>query len=294
MHVGFAGLGLMGQPMAANLCRSGVSLTVYNRSPGPRATLAALGAKVADSPDQLFSTCDTVILMLADDSATDEVLGRNSSAFRKRISGRLVINMGTHAPSYSAALDAEIRAAGGAFVEAPVSGSRRPAETGQLVAMLAGSREAVERARPLLTSMCREVFVIGAAPSATSMKLAVNLYLIATVTALAESVNLAQASGLDIGLFRQILDSGALRSDVSTTKLQKMVSRDFAPQAAIKDVLKNSTLVADAAAACRAPVPLLIESLRRFSLVQEQGHGDLDMAAILTSFEPNSGKVHED
>src|SRR6218665_1860650 len=138
MRIGFAGLGLMGKPMAANLCRAGVALTAYNRSPGPRAELAELGAATVDTPDALFAACDTIILMLVDDAATDAVLGRGGPDFAARAAGRLIVNMGTHGPSYSRALEADIRAAGGSFVEAPVSGSRLPADAGPLGGTLGG------------------------------------------------------------------------------------------------------------------------------------------------------------
>lgn len=276
--------------MAANLLNAGVDLVVCNRSPGPRQALRALGARGVETPAELFEACETVILMLADDAATDWALGRGGDGFGSRVNGRLVINMGTHAPSYSERLYADIRAAGGAFVEAPVSGSRLPAEAGQLIAMLAGEADAVALAKLIIAPMCREMIAVGAPPSAMSMKMAVNLYLIATVAALAEAVSLADAAGLDLDLFRRILDSGPLRSDISEIKLAKMVDRDFAPQASIRDVVKNSLLVARTAAEAGAHAPLLGESLILFDAVLSGGGGgELDMAAVVSAFEPRSG-----
>jgi 3-hydroxyisobutyrate dehydrogenase len=282
--MGFAGLGLMGEPMAANLRRAGVALTVYNRSPKPRHVLESLGANAVDNPDALFAQCDVVILMMRDDGATDFVLDRSGASFAKRVGGRLIINMGTHSPDYSLNLEREIRAAGGAFVEAPVSGSRGPAEAGTLVAMLAGEVEAVERARPLLKPMCREVRAIGKIPSAMSMKLAINLYLIATVASLAEAANLAQALNLDLRLFHDLIRTGPLCSDVAMAKLDKIARRDFAPQAAIQDVCKNATLVAEVAAGADVHAPLLSDSRRLFEEALQNGSGDLDMAAVFEAF----------
>jgi 3-hydroxyisobutyrate dehydrogenase len=270
--------------MAANLCRAGLALTVYNRSAGPCATLRAAGATVVDTPGALFAACDAVILMLADDAAVDFVLDRHGPEFSRRVSGRLVINSGTHAPAYSRRLEADIRFAGGAFVEAPVSGSRLPAETGDLIIMLGGEADAVARAKELVAPMCREALVIGAVPSAMAMKLAVNLYLVATVAALAEAANLARALGLDLEMFRRIIGSGPLRSDVAAAKLDKMVRLDFAPQAAITDVCKNAALVASVAEDAGAAAPLLGVSHRLFETAREAGAGALDMAAVVTVF----------
>jgi 3-hydroxyisobutyrate dehydrogenase len=289
MAVGFAGLGLMGQPMAANLCRAGIALTVYNRSPGPREALQKLGAKSVDTPGALFAACDTIFLMLANDSATDAVLDRGGPEFRTRVGGHLIINMGTHSPAFSQQLDTDVREAGGTFVEAPVSGSRVPAEAGELVAMLAGVPDALERARPLLVPMCREVQVVGAVPAAMAMKMAVNLYLVASVAALGEAANLAEMLGLDLSLFQKIIGAGPLRSDVAMAKLDKMARRDFTAQAAIRDVCKNAELVASTAAAAGASSPLIDQSRRLFDAASASGAAELDMAAVMTVFQTQSG-----
>ena len=174
MTVGFLGLGVMGEPMAANLARAGTDLIVWSRSPGP----VPPGSRRAGSPAEVFRRADVVILMLAGAAAIDEVLRRGTPAFAALVAGRLLVPMGTTAPEYSAGLAADVRAAGGRYVEAPVSGSRGPAEAGQLVAMLAGDPADVERVRPLLAPMCRETVDCGQAPAALLMKLPVNPFLI--------------------------------------------------------------------------------------------------------------------
>lgn len=283
--LGFAGLGLMGQPMAANLLRAGVPLCVFNRSPAACDKLAAMGAEIAASPAALFASSDAVILMLANDAAADAVLGRVASDFASRVAGRLVINMGTHSPAYSQGLERDIVEAGGRFVEAPVSGSRGPAEAGELVAILAGAVDAVAAARPLIAPMCREAIHVGVVPQAMALKLAINLYLIASVTALAEATRLAAVAGLDLAQFGEVIGKGPLGSSVAAAKLDKMVRRDFTPQAAIADVLKNARLVAAAADAAASEAPLLRESLVRLESVEARGGAALDMAAILLSYE---------
>lgn len=285
MALGFAGLGLMGRPMAFNLLRAGHALTVYNRSPEPLALLHSHGARIAADVDELFAASDIVILMLADDAAVDAVLGRGADAFAARVRGRLVINMGTHRPAYSERLEEEIRAAGGSFVEAPVSGSRGPAEAGTLVAIVAGEEEAVARAAPILAAMCREIVPLGAVPSAMAMKMAVNLYLVASVAALAEAANLAKSLGLDLARFRAVVEKGQLGSAVAAAKLAKMAGGDFSPQARIRDVCKNAALVAGAADDAASPAPLLAESRRLFDRALDRGAADLDMAAVVTVFD---------
>src|SRR5712691_3239208 len=120
--VGFIGLGAMGEPMAVNLVKAGTPLLVWNRSSAKCGILAEAGAAVAKDPAEVFARCEVVILMLVDGAAIDTVLARGHRAFGDRVKGRTVINMATTAPRYSKALEADVRAEGGRYVEAPVSG----------------------------------------------------------------------------------------------------------------------------------------------------------------------------
>ena len=289
MDIGFIGLGVMGQPMALNLARelsqAGTPLVVWTRSADKCEPLRAAGARVADTPDELFRRARIVILMLADGPAIDAVLGRGTPDFATRVADHTIVQMGTTSPDYSRALDAEIRAAGGRYVEAPVSGSRKPAEAGQLVAMLAGEPADVEEVRPLLAPMCHATVPCGPVPTALLMKLSVNLFLITMVTGLAEAVHFAERHGLDMQRFLAVLDAGPMASAVSRVKAPKLVTGDFSVQAAILDVLKNSGLVADAARQARIASPLLDASHALYGETAALGYGQSDMAAVLRAIE---------
>jgi 3-hydroxyisobutyrate dehydrogenase len=291
MRLGFAGLGLMGLPMASNLLRAGLELRAYNRSSAAREALEELGGHTFEQPATLFEVSDCVFLMLANDGATDAVLGRSTPDFPARVAGKLIVNMGTHAPAWSKRLEEEVRKAGGRFVEAPVSGSRQPAEAGELVVMLAGEADAIQSVRHLMKPMCREVVVTGAVPSAMACKMAVNLYLIASVAALAEALSLARELGVKDEIFGRVIGSGPLGSEVARAKLLKMMSRDFAPQAAIRDVRKNAALVSGAAAATGIDAGLLDLARRRFDAAADLGNADLDMAAVITASQRGGGKL---
>jgi 3-hydroxyisobutyrate dehydrogenase len=283
--IGFAGLGMMGQPMAMNLARAGTPLLVWNRSPAKSDVVARAGAAVAKDPAELFSRCETVILMMRDAGATDAVLDRGGRAFRDRVKGRTLIDMATPAPAYSKALEADVRAAGGCFVEAPVSGSRKPAEAGQLVAMLAGEARVVEQVRPLLAPMCRAVVDCGAVPNALYMKLAINLYMIAMVTGLAEAVHFAKRRGLDLARLVAVLEASPMSNDVARVKAAKLVEQDFSAQASIANVLENVQLIADAARETGVASPLLDVCHALYGETQALGLGAEDMAAVVRAIE---------
>lgn len=288
--VGFIGLGAMGEPMALNLVKAGTPLVVWNRTPAKSAILGKAGATVAQDAAEVFARCEVVISMLVDGAATDSVLGRGTRAFAERVKGHILINMATPSPEYSKALEADARAAGGRFVEAPVSGSRKPAEAGQLVAMAGGEPSVVESVRPLLAPMCRAVIACGAVPNGLYMKLAVNVFLTAVVTGLAEAAHFAQRHGLDLAQFVSAVDAGPLASDVSRVKGAKLVAHDFAPQASIANVLENVRLIGAAARDAGIASPLTQVCLALYGETKALGHGNEDMVAVIRAIEERTAK----
>ncbi|MCY4726509.1 NAD(P)-dependent oxidoreductase [Nocardioides sp. STR2] len=285
MSVGFIGLGHMGLPMALNMARAGTPLVVWNRSPGKADLVARAGATVASSPAQVLRDARTVFLMLANGAAIDEVLERGTPRFAQMVAGRTLVHMGTTAASYSERLSADTTSAGGRYVEAPVSGSRRPAEAGELVGMVAGPDAAVDKVLPLLAPLCSTTVTCGQVPNATRMKLAVNLFLITQVTGLAEAFHFAEKHGLDLETFRSVLDSGPMASSVSRIKLEKLVRGDFETQASISDVHYNSRLVAEAASRARMSSPVIDTCRDLFAEAERLGHGRADMVAVLRALE---------
>lgn len=285
MTIGFIGLGVMGQPMALNLAKAGTPLIVWNRSAGKYEALQAAGAQIAAHPNEVFSQADTVILMLANEDGLDSVLGRETPGFPVNVAGHTIINMGTTSPQYSKTLESDIQMAGGNYIEAPVSGSRKPAESGQLVAMLAGEPLNVEVVRPLFQPMCHEVFLCGSVPNALLMKLSVNLFLITMVTGLAEAFHFGEQHGLDLQLLQAILDAGPMASNVSRVKAPKLANREFSVQASISDVLMNNRLIFDAARNVDIASPLLDSCYALYTQAEQLGHGKLDMAAVVQAIE---------
>ena len=285
MAVGFIGLGTMGLPMALNMVRVGTTLVVWNRSRPALDLVAGAGAIVADSPDEVFRDADTVFVMLMNGEVIDEVLGRGTPRFAELLRGRTLVHMGTTAASYSLGLSVDVTTAGGTYVEAPVSGSRVPAENGQLVGMVAGPAAAVDAVLPLLAPVCATTVRCGEVPDATRMKLAVNLFLITQVTGLAEAFHFADSQGLDLEVFRSVLDAGPMASAVSRAKLEKLVTGDLSPQASIRDVHYNTRLVTDAARESGTAAPLIDACRDLFAEAEALGHGPEDMAAIVLAIE---------
>ena len=281
MRVGFLGLGTMGLPMARRLLAAGMPLQVWNRTRAVADALVPDGATVAPSVDALFADNDVVLTMLLDERAVDAVLGRGTPAFAARVEDRTLVMLGTTSAGYSRSLASDVHARGGRYVEAPVSGSRGPAEEGALVGMIAGHDDDLRRVEPLLAPLCREIVDCGAVPNALQLKLAVNHYLIAAVAALAEAAAVATSLGIDFARFRRVLDAGPMASAVSRAKLEKLARGDFSPQAAIGDVAQIATLVAAQARDAGTAAPLISACEAMFAAARQRGLDRLDMIAVL-------------
>jgi 3-hydroxyisobutyrate dehydrogenase len=280
-RVGFLGLGRMGEPMATRLARAGTDLTVWNRTPEKAALLAAEGAEIAESAYDVVERSEVVVVMLANGPVTDAVLGRSAGGFEVPVAGRVLVNMGTVSPEYSRSLANDVRGQGGRFVEAPVSGSRLPAFDGALVAMLAGDEDALDLVEAVIAPMVSSVFRCGDAPRAVETKLAANVFLIGTVTALAEAVHFARGRGLDVEVLRRVLDAGTMASALSRVKIAKLAAGDDSPQAAVSDVLYNNRLILDAARSVDLPMPLLEVCGSLFATAEDLGHGGADMVRVI-------------
>jgi 3-hydroxyisobutyrate dehydrogenase len=271
--------------MARNLVAAGLPLQVWNRSEPATLWFKESGIDVAATPGDVFESCSTVILMLANSAAIDAVLERGTPRLKSHVAGHTIVNMGTTSPQYSSELERDIISAGGRFVECPVSGSRTPAEQGSLVAMLAGEANAVSDIGKLIRPMCSHAFKCGPVPNALVTKLAVNHFLITMVTGLVEAAHFAQHHDLDLQQFSEIIACGPMASTVSTAKLQKITDGDLSAQASLRDVLMNTELIIEAARRAGIASPLLDDCLYLYREADGLGLGGRDMIAVLGSLE---------
>lgn len=288
MTIGFIGLGIMGQPMALNLTRAGHALVVWNRTPEKCDVLRSAGATVASSPAAVFDQSSIVIMMLVSEAAIDHVLARGTPSFAAMVGERTIVNMSSVPPAYSRALERDVRRAGGRVVEAPVSGSRVPAEQGQLVAMLAGDAAVVAEVRPLLAPLCKDMVFCGPAGNGLLMKLSVNVFMLVTAVGLAESVHFADRHGLPREQLQQVLNAGPMTSHFQRIKIAKLVADDFSLQAAALDAYNGTGLIAGAAEASGISAGLigLCRTLYRETI--DLGHGSDDMIAVIRAIEARS------
>lgn len=293
MLVGFIGVGLMGEPMAANVVQAGFGVRVWNRTLPALTRLEAAGATRAQSPWEVLRCCDATIVMLSTEGVIADVLRPDGEEFRAAIAGHGLVHMATTSAEFSARLGKSVRGAGGWYVEAPVSGSRAPAEAGQLVAMTAGDSARLDELEPVLAAMCRRVLRCGEPPAGTRTKFAVNIYLIALVTALAEAYHFAQAQHIDLSAFIEAVNHGQMACPIAAVKLDKLRRDDLRPQAAIPDVYKNNRLIAEAARHAQVSTPLLDTCHDLYREAVDNGFADLDMVGVVRAIQMRTGSIRK-
>ncbi|KAL5093830.1 hypothetical protein Trisim1_009307 [Trichoderma cf. simile WF8] len=276
MSVGFLGLGVMGTPMALNLCRR-FPTTVWNRTASKCAALVQAGAGLGQTPAKVVEQSDVIFTMMFDGPAIRSVIDDD---FKKALRGKTLVNTSSVSVEFSQSLAKEVQEAGGKFIEMPVSGSKVPAETGNLVGMMAGDQAECERIRHFVEPITSAAVYCGPIGAGLKTKYAVNIFLITVTAGLAESMNLARAQGLNLEAFSSVLDAGPLASAYSKIKLAKMAKQDWSAQAAVKDCYNSTELIRTAAKAAEAKTPLIQVCNSLYKQAIDSGLEDEDMIAV--------------
>lgn len=279
-RVGLAGIGTMGLPIARRLLAGGIDLGVWNRSPAPLDALADAGARAADSFAALVGDHDIVLLMLFDEAAADAVLQRAGDRLGVDVAGKLIVQMATTSLDHSRALQRAVEVGGGRYVEAPISGSRIPAERGELVAMMAGAADDKATLAALFAQFTSVVVDCGAVPQALAMKLASNLLLGPIMVGLVDATAFARRADLDMDVFADVLLGGQMASPIIRTKLAKLLADDHSPHAAIGNVIISAGTALDAATALGLDRTLLSACLDRFVAAADAGLANEDVTAL--------------
>ncbi|RYC84061.1 hypothetical protein BFJ63_vAg13083 [Fusarium oxysporum f. sp. narcissi] len=293
MRIGFLGLGTMGTPMALNL-RQQFPVTVWNRNGAKCTPLIEAGAKAAKTPSEVVEKSDVIFTMLFDGKAIQSMIDNEpDNSFMKAIRGKTLINTSSVHVAFSHKLAQQVQGAGGKFVEMPVSGSKGPAEQGQLVGMMAGDPEVAEQIRPVVKPITTAAIYCGPIGSGLKAKYSINLFLVSVTAGLAESVNLARAQGLDLEAFAQVVNSSPLASAYSRVKIAKILKGDWTPQAAIKDCYNSTELIKSAAQGVKVQTPLVQLCNSLYREAYQNGLGEEDMMAIYKMFAETPSRYAE-
>jgi 3-hydroxyisobutyrate dehydrogenase len=282
MHVAVLGTGIMGTGMARSLLREGHRVTVWNRNAAKAAPLAADGASVAATVAEAVADADAVLTILFDVDAVLAVMTQAVPAMRDDALWIQSSTIGPDATARAARLATEHRIA---FVDAPVLGTKVPAQKGQLVVLASADPALRERATPVFEAIgARTVWAGDEAGPASALKLVANAWVGSITAATAQSVALAERMGLDPRLFFEAVRGGAADAPMVHLKGEAMLTGGYDPQFAVAGVVKDLGLIRAAAAEHGLPTELLDVLASHYRDASERGHADSDMAAVVESF----------
>lgn len=281
MKIGFVGLGIMGSAMATNLVRAGFQMTVWNRSADKCRSLLEMGAEFAKSPRAVAEASDIVIAMMADPVAVQSVRDGEAGIIAGLTTGKGYLDMSTVGVETSLASARFAHDVGASFLEAPVAGSRKPAEDGTLTIMTAGDRYLYDTALPILEAMGKKILYLGETGNAARMKLANNLVMGGMLTALAEGMALASGCGLDKDQFLEVLDSGAVSNPMFRLKgPQIAANKEFPVAFPLKHMQKDLRLALRLAEEIGQPLFATATVNELYKSALAAGLGDSDFASV--------------
>lgn len=282
MRVSVIGLGAMGAGMAASTVRAGLSTTVWNRTPEKAEPLADLGARVATTAAEAVADADVVVVSLFDEASVQEVLDDTLAASSPAC---VWLQTATVGADGARRLHDLAERHDRLLVDAPVLGTKKPAEDGALTVLASGPADALDTARPVLDAIGTRTLVVGDAPGqASALKLACNSWVASLTAAAAQALTLARVQGVDPALFLEAIEGSAVDTPYAHLKGRAILSDDLAPSFGVDGVLKDLSLMLDAGAELMDTS--VLEAVRdRFAAASAAGHGDDDMAAVVTGFD---------
>jgi 3-hydroxyisobutyrate dehydrogenase len=274
--VALLGTGTMGTGMARNIAAAGIPLRVWNRTREKAEPLADAGAEVAGSAAEAVRGADIVLTMLFD---TDSVRGALQDAREGLGEGTVLLQQSTIGVDGAREIGELAAELGLVYVDAPVLGTKKPAEDGALVVLAAGPEDVKDLLRPVLDAIGSRTVWVGEAGQATRLKLVANSWVLTVVEGIAECLTLAASLGLDPQLFLDVVKGGAMDAPYVQLKGASMLAGDFTPAFGLAGAAKDASLILDAARGSGADVEFVEVVQQHFARALEAGHGDKDLSA---------------
>jgi 3-hydroxyisobutyrate dehydrogenase-like beta-hydroxyacid dehydrogenase len=285
--IGFIGLGLMGRPMARNLKAAGAEIIIHNRSQGVIGELSGEGMTPAKTPADAAGAAETTILMLPDTPAVEKVLLGPDGVVSGLKPGGLVIDMGTTKVFATRAFAKDVEAAGGDYIDAPVSGGTIGAEGGTLTIMAGGSEAAMEKAAPVFDVLGQSTTHVGPIGTGQVAKAANQVIVGLNIGAVAEALVLAKKAGADPARVRDALKGGFADSRILEVHGLRMIEDTFIPGGKCVTQRKDMSQALELAEELGFEMPATALNMTLYDKAIEAGHGELDHAALIKAIDPD-------
>ncbi|MDN5852369.1 MAG: NAD(P)-dependent oxidoreductase [Actinomycetia bacterium] len=282
MHIAVLGTGIMGAGMAHSLLRAGHDVRVWNRTPGKTKGLASDGATIATSAGDAVRGSDAVLLSVFDTDAVLDVL----ETAAPDVGDAVVLQTATIGVDGSRRVAEAAARHGVTVLDAPVLGTKQPAENGALVPLVSGDSAAMDRVAPVLDAIGAKTIRSGDRfGDASALKLVCNAWVATLTGALAQSIAMAERLGLDPQLFLDSIAGGATDTPYAHVKGAAMIDGAYPTSFSVDGVVKDVGLMRDAAQETGLPDDILAAVVRLFQSTADLGHGDNDMAAVRAAFD---------
>jgi len=285
MRVAFLGLGIMGHAMATNLAKAGHEVTVWNRSAGKHVE----GAQTLASPAEAAQGAAVIWICVSDTAAVESVVFGPNGVEQSLTEGVVIADSSTISPSATRKFAERVAQKGVQWVDSPMTGSKAGAEAGTLLFMIGGDEQAIEKLKPLYAAMGKKIFRMGETGKGQSAKLVMNLQIALIYEGFAEALTLAAKLGVDTESLVHLINSSMVKSGVVEYKARFVLNRDFSPNFPLRLMRKDIRLALDAAKESRVKLPGLETVEEIYDVAVEDGHADLDYAAILLLLEKWAG-----
>jgi 3-hydroxyisobutyrate dehydrogenase len=280
--VGFLGTGIMGAPMARNCAAAGLDVRAWNRTLDKARALADAGVTPVDSPAEAVRGADAVVTMLTDGAAVEAVMAGDGGALAAMDDDAVWLQMSTVGIAATERLAALARERGVGYVDAPVVGTRQPAEAGELLVLASGPEDVRDRAAPVFDAVGRATRWVGEEPGpASRLKLVFNGWLVSLIESLSETLAFSRAMGIPPEEFLEAIDGTPMNVPYAQLKGRAMAKMDFSEVAfPLRLAHKDARLVLEAADAEGLDLPLMHTAEAQFARAEAAGHGDEDLAAV--------------
>jgi 3-hydroxyisobutyrate dehydrogenase len=285
--VAVLGTGIMGAAMARNLLSANMEVRAWNRSREKAEPLEKEGAEVADNPGDAARGADFILTMLPDADVVEETVGKD--VLSALAEDGVWLQMSTVGEGGNERLAGLAGDSGVAYVDAPVLGTKQPAEQGKLVVLASGPEKVRERSEQVFSAVGSKTVWLGEAGEGSRLKLVVNNWVVGLLGVLAETVAFAEAIGVDPAKFLETIEGGPLGLPYAQMKGTMMVEEDFPTSFSARLALKDAGLVLDAAEAHDLRMRIAEAVVARFDKAIEAGHGEEDMAAVYRAARPDRG-----
>lgn len=289
--VGFIGLGTMGHHMARNLILAGFELLVFDVRKQAMAPIEKLGAKVAANPKEIGERANIVISMLPDTPDVEAVIHGPNGLLSGNPLFKLLVDTSTIAPGAVRKISAELRKKDIAFIDAPVSGGPIGAENGTLTIMAGGEDQAFQRALPVLRAMGSTITHVGPSGAGQTLKLCNQLICSINIQAICEALALARASGVDLGVLREVLMGGSAGSWMLDKLGPGMIARDARAGFRIDLMLKDLKLVQELAFELSVPLPATSLVTSQYLDARSHGEGGSGNQALFAVYDRMTGQA---